>query len=107
MIYSSTPSRTEPLLPDRAGVQHVSLTPPGEVEVMDYWDKQNVRRYRLIQKKNRGGLSASEVAEYDLLTKEIESHLQPATAVFTQVLSALGDDIRDIKTEIAKKGKLN
>src|SRR5207249_2022967 len=40
-----------------------------------YWDAINRRRYELIQKKNRGGLSADEFAEFTRLQEDFFAHL--------------------------------
>jgi hypothetical protein len=40
------------------------------------WDKKNRRRIELAKKKNRGGLTAEEMAEFEVLQKGFFDHLE-------------------------------
>ena len=44
--------------------------------VSEEWDRKNSRRIALAKKKNRGGLTAEERAEFEALQKGFLDHLE-------------------------------
>jgi hypothetical protein len=47
-----------------------------DLAVSEEWDRKNSRRIELAKKKNRGGLTAEEMAEFEVLQKGFFDYLQ-------------------------------
>lgn len=51
-------------------------TGPANATSPDEWDQKNIRRIELAKKKNRAGLTAAEMAEFQVLQKDFFDYLE-------------------------------